>query len=300
MKIVLAGGTGFVGRHVGKALLEAGYEVTVISRSPHKVSEVPELAGANASSGDVTDPSSLLGRLEDADAVIGAVQFPNFPVEQPSRGLTFERYDRRGTEYLLAEAARTSIKKYVYISGVGADSSSDKPWYRAKGRAEEAIKASGLDYAIVRPSWAYGPGDKALNRYVGIARFSPVLPRLGLRPQRIQPVHVDDIALAVRRIFERDAWDRTFEIGGPRVMTMSEIIATMLDVLGKKRLVVPVPSPLAKLGTAALDLFPSPPMNPRGVEFAVQDGLADNTELERTLDVHPVELREGLSRYLRS
>ncbi len=301
MKIVVAGGTGFLGRHIVKTLLEGGHEITVLSRNPERASQIPELAGANATRGDVTDVATLRGRFDDAQGVVGAVQFPNHPVEVPRRGLTYDNYDRKGTENLLAAAQRAGVERYCYISGAGADVASDKSWYRAKGYAERAVQNSGLKYAILRPSWAYGPEDRALNRLAAIARYSPIVPRLGVKVQRIQPVSVDDIALAVRRLFERDdAWNKIYEIGGPHVMTMAEILDTMCDVLGKKRAFVPVPAPLAKVVTAPFRLLPKPPMTPQGVEFAVQDGVIDNTELEKVLDVHPMGLREGLARYMRS
>lgn len=299
MKIVAAGGTGFLGRHVCKALIEAGHDVTVLGRNPDRVSSIPELSGANATRGDVTSPRTLTNTLEGAEAVLGMVQFPNHPVEVPRKGLTYDHYDREGTENLIAQAKQSDVRRFFYMSGAGASATSDKRWYRAKGRAEGALRGSGLDHAILRPSWAYGPEDRALNRLAKIARYSPVVPRLGVRPQHIQPVHVDDIALAVRRIFEIDeAWGRTFGIGGPEVMTMTEVLTTMLDVLGKKRLIVPIPAPLAKVATAPLTLLPKPPMTPFGIDFAVQDGVVDTTDLEKVLDVRPVSLREGLARYL--
>lgn len=299
MRIVVAGGTGFLGRHISKELLRAGHEVTVLGRDPSKVSEIPELTGASAVKADVTDPAGLKGVLDGAEAVVGAVQFPNHPVEVPRRNITYDVYDRKGTEHLIAEAVSAGVTRYAYLSGAGADLTSEKTWYRAKGFAERAVADSGLKYAIVRPSWAYGPEDRALNRFAQIARFSPVVPQIGLRPQRVQPVSVGDIALTFRRVFEIDqAWDRVFEIGGPEVMTMNEIIRTMLEVLGKKRLIVPIPVALAKLGTAPLVVLPKPPMTPLGIEFAVQDGIVDNSALNEVLDVHPVPLREGLERYL--
>jgi NADH dehydrogenase len=297
--IVVAGGTGFLGRHIASALVEAGHEVIILGRNRAKVSSVPELSGLEARTGDVTDPSSLTGVLEGADAVVGAVQFPNHPVEVPRKGLTYDRYDRQGTENLVEEARRAGVKRYVYLSGAGAKVTSDKSWYRAKGLAERAIEDSGIEFAVIRPSWAYGPEDRALNRLAQIARLSPIVPQLGVRPQLVQPVHVEDIALAFRRVFEvEDAWGRTFEIGGPRIMTMNEIIHTLLDVMGKKRLVLPIPLALAKLGTAPLVMLPSPPMTPFGIDFAVQDGLVDTAELEKVLEVHPLPLREGLARYI--
>ncbi|MDQ3957666.1 MAG: NAD(P)H-binding protein [Actinomycetota bacterium] len=310
MKIVVAGGTGFIGRHVARALIEGGHDVAVLGRNPLKVSAIPELAGAGAIRADVTDPLSLTGTLRGAQAVVGAVQFPNHPVEVPRKGLTYDRYDRQGTENLLEEAKSAGVERYVYISGAAADPASDRTWYRAKGLAEQAVRGSGLTWAILRPSWAYGPEDRALNKFAAMARFLPVVPQLGVRRQRVQPVYVEDIALAVRRLFERndgsapggaereDVWNTVYEIGGPDVMTMNEIIHTLLDVMGKKRAVVPVPAPLAKAGTAPLKLLPKPPMTPQGIEFAVQDGLVDASAVVDRLGVHPRRLREGLSEYL--
>ena len=299
MKIVVAGGTGFLGRHITKALLDAGHDITVLGRNPGKVSRIPECAGTNATRGDVTQPDTLPGTMDGADAVVGCVQFPNHPVEVPRKGLTYDHYDYRGTENLLVEAKRAGVERYVYLSGAGANTASDKTWYRAKGFAERAIRSSGLRFAIIRPSWAYGPEDRALNRLAKIARFSPVVPRLGVKPQHIQPVSADDIGLTFRRVFERDAaWGETFELGGPDVMTMQEILETLLRVIGKSRLIVPVPLPLAKLGTAPLKLLPSPPMTPHGIEFAAQEGVVDISLLEKVLDVHPVPLEEGLRSYL--
>lgn len=305
MKVVVAGGTGFLGRHISGALLRAGHEVSVLGRDPRKVGRIPELAGATGIYGDVTDQYSLKGTLDGCDAVAVAIQFPNYPMELPRKGLTFDRYDRQGTMYLVEEAQRANVARFFYVSGVNVHPQSDKSWYRAKGRAEEIIEDSGLRYSILRPSWAYGPEDKALNKFVTIARLSPVVPIPtafdGLRrlEQRIQPVSVDDVALAAERIFAtEDAWGRVIEIGGPEAMTMSEVVRTMLRVMGKRRALVPVPTALMKLATAPLTLLPKPPLTPGAVDFAVQDGLADLVALRDVLGIEPVSLHDGLSRYL--
>jgi NADH dehydrogenase len=299
VKLVVVGGTGFIGRHVTRALLDDDHDVTVLGRNPGAVSGIPLLSGASATRGDVTDPSSLAGTLDGAGGVVMAVTFPNYPMELPRKGLTFERYEAEGARHLLDEAKRAGVPRFLYVSGAGADSKSDKSWYRAKGLAEEAIRASGIDYVIIRPSWIYGPGDKSVNKLVKMVRFSPVVPRLGVRPQRIQPLYVGDFADAVRRAFARDeAWNKTFEIGGPEVLTMEEVIEGIAAVLGKRRAQLPVPLPLAKVGTAPLVLLPKPPMTPTGVEFAAQDGLVDMRAAARDLGIHPVSFREGLSKYL--
>ncbi|HVF53222.1 MAG TPA: NAD(P)H-binding protein [Actinomycetota bacterium] len=297
MKILVAGGTGFLGRYITRALLDDGHEVTVLSRRPELAASIPQLRGASSVKGDVTTPRTLTGTMDGADAVVGAVQFPNHPVEVPRKGLTYDHFDRLGTERLLDAAKEAGVDHYFYVSGAGATPFSDRSWYRAKGRAEESIRGSGLAYAILRPSWAYGPEDKALNKLVKIARFSPVVPRLGFGSQRIQPVFAGDIGRAAAEIFKQDAWGRTFEIGGPDILTMDEVIKTMLSVSGRRRLVVPLPATLAKVGTLPLTLLPRPFMTPQGIEFAIQDGVVDNSAIE-SLGVQPMSLEEGLH-YLR-
>lgn len=299
MKVVVAGGSGFLGRHISAALISNGHMVTVLSRRPEASDPIPLLEGARAVRADVTQPPTLSGVLDGIGAVVMAVQFPNYPMEVPRRGLTFDAYDRGGTENLLAEARRAGVELFVYMSGAGAAPDSELTWYRAKGRAETAIAASGIDHVILRPSWAYGPGDRALNRFVTIARYSPLIPRLGLGTQRIQPVFVADVAEAVARaVATEEARNHVFEIGGPEVLTMSEVIATMCEVLQRRRVIVPVPATLAKLAVTPLQLLPTPPMTPGGIDFAIQDGIVDTAELERLLGLHPRSLREGLARYL--
>jgi NADH dehydrogenase len=299
VRIAVAGGTGFLGRHITKALLAGGHEVTVLTRDPDKMSSIPQLAGSSGVRVDVTEPSSLFGKLTGFEAVVMAVQLPNYPVEQPRKGLTFDRYDRQGTEHVLREATNAGVQRFSYLSGAGADPASEKKWYRAKGFAEVAIRRSGISHFILRPSWAYGPEDKALNKFVAIAKLSPIVPKPGVRPQRIQPVFVEDVAAAVARAFEVEAaWGETFEIGGPDVMTMDDVIRTLLEVMGKKRLVVPVPALLMKVATAPLVLLPKPPLTPAAVDFATQDGVVDASSLGEVLDIHPIGLREGLERYI--
>ena len=297
MNIVVAGGTGFVGSYIARGLLDDGHQVTVLSRRG-STSGNTRLAGATAARADVTEPASLAGKLDGADAIVGVVQFPNYPAEVPRKGLTFDNYDRAGTENLIAAAKRAGVGRYLYLSGAGADPSSPKTWYRAKGRAETAVRSSGIDHCILRPSWAYGPGDKALNKFAAIARFSPIVPRIGVRPQLLQPVHVVDIARAAVGIFQRAAWGKTLEIGGPDVITMDGVIRTMLKVMRKRRLVVPIPVLFPKLAMVPLTLLPAPPMTPGGIEFAVQDAVVDAAEMTAALDVHPIPLEEGLSTYL--
>jgi nucleoside-diphosphate-sugar epimerase len=113
VNVVVAGGTGFVGRAITRRLLDDEHSVAVLGRDPGKVASMGELLGARAIKGDVTEPAALIGTLEGADVVVNAAQFPNHPVEVPRKGLTYDRYDRRGTENLIAEAKRAGVERFI-------------------------------------------------------------------------------------------------------------------------------------------------------------------------------------------
>lgn len=299
MRVVVAGGTGFMGRHIVRAMLDAGHDVSVLGRDPTKVARISELQGAGAVRGDVTDPASLRGTLDTADAIVQAVQFPNHPMEMPRKGLTYDRYDRQGTEHLLAEAERAGVRRFLYLSGAGADVTSSRTWYRAKGMGEEAIRRSGVEHFILQPSWSYGPGDRALSRFALMAKLTPFVVVPGTQPQLIQPVFVGDVAEVLCRALARDdVWNQTFEIGCRAPLTMHDVVETMLRVMGKKRFIVHVPLPLLKLATAPLVVLPKPPMTPHGLEFATQDGVVNVEPLVNAIGLEPRSLEEGLKTYL--
>jgi NADH dehydrogenase len=202
----------------------------------------------------------------------------------------------------VAAARSAGVQSYVYLSGAGAAPDARYHWYRAKWQAEEAIRGSGLRYSILRPSWVYGPGDKALNRFVGFARRLPVMPVIGDGRQRLQPVFVEDVARAVADSLDTPAAaNAVFEIGGPDVLTMDEVLRTLLTVMGKQRTLLHAPAVLPRLVGALLGLVPLPtrPLSPDAVTFITMDALADNAALLRALPgLRLTPLREGLSTYL--
>jgi NADH dehydrogenase len=294
--ILVAGGTGFLGRHVVAALAARGLAVRVLSRAPDRA---PQAGQKEAVGGDVREPATLAPAVAGCEAVVMAAQFPGHPVEVPRRGLTYDAVDRVGTENLLAAALRHGVRRFLYVSGAGVGAGRPEPWFVAKERAESAVRASGLEHVILRPSWAYGPGDRALNRIARIADLSPVVPVLGWNRQRVMPVYAGDVGEAIARVFETPAaWGRTFEIGGPEVLTMREVVRTLLRVRGKRRLRVPLPRWIAKLATAPLVLLPRPPLTPLAVDFATGDAIVDNTAVREVLGVDPLPLEEGLARYI--
>jgi NADH dehydrogenase len=297
--ILVAGGTGFIGSAVVRRLIRDGADVAVMTAHPQRRVAQIEHMGARAVRGDVQNAGSLAEAVRGAEIVVQALTFPTFPVEKPSQGFTFEEFEHHGTARLAGAAAEAGARRFVYCSGSGAAPDAEKPWHRAKWQGEEAIRSSGLDHAIVRPSWAYGPGDRALNRILSFARWLPFVPVVGDGSQRLQPVLIDDVAEVLALAARPDGPQGTFEIGGPEVLSMNEVLRTALDVMGKRRPLVHFPPWIPKLAGWFLQALPTPPLSPGAVEFLIGDAVADTEGLRKEFDVRLTPLREGLSTYLR-
>jgi NADH dehydrogenase len=185
------------------------------------------------------------------------------------------------------------------MSGAGAAPDAPKHWFRAKWRAEEAVRGSGIAYTIFRPSWIYGPGDRSLNRFLGFSRWLPFIPQIGNGKQRLAPVFVGDIAALVADALVTPAAESVaLEVGGPATLTMDEVIRTALRIMGRRRFILHSPVVLMKLLTAPLTLLPSPPMTPGAIDFIVQSAPVDTGPLQVRLPRQLLPLSEALATYL--
>ncbi|HMS59149.1 MAG TPA: NAD(P)H-binding protein [Tepidiformaceae bacterium] len=296
MKVCVAGGTGLLGRAIVPALINAGYEVAILSRSDP--SRDPVDPRATWVRGDVTDPASLVSALRGMDAVVDAVQFPNSPVENPKKGYTFERIDLGGTKNLVDAAKAAGVPRFIGLSGAGAAEDARYHWLRFKWQEEQHIQASGLTWTIFRPSWIYGPRDVSLNRFLGFAKFLPFIPVIGNGKIRLNPLFVDDVAAHVAAAPGRPAAEnRLFEIGGPDVLTMDEIIRTALQVRGKKRFLLHQPAALMKLVASVAQFAPGRPLTPDAIDFILMDPIADTASLREVFGLPLTPLAEALATY---
>ena len=297
--ILVAGGTGFVGGGIVRELALRGKQFAVLTRNAAR--SAARFAGlvVQYREGDVCDPSSLEAAIAGVDAVIGCQQFPNSPIENPKKGHTFDEVDARGTENLVIAAKAAGAKQYIYLSAAGA-APEGYHWFRAKWRAEQAVRNSGLTYTILRPPWVYGPEDRALNRFLAMSRFQPFVPLIGaVGKQMMQPVFVDDVGRATVKCLDNPAAaNQTFEIGGPGVFAMSDVVKTALQVAGRRRLLLPAPTFVMKALASVLQFMPGRPLTPDAVDFITMDALADPTDMSDKLGLTPTPLREGLATYL--
>ena len=189
MIVAVTGGTGFVGRAVVSELLQAGHQVRILSRkAPERLTE-----GVTHVPGSVVTGIGLDNLLEGVDAVIHLVGIIKEAEEN-----TFRATHYGGTVNILAAASRAGIKRYIHMSAMGTREKAVSKYHQTKFAAEEAVRASGLDWTIFRPSTIFGPGDKFINMLVDILRKTPFMPVLGGGKSQMQPVSVRDVAMAFR------------------------------------------------------------------------------------------------------
>jgi NADH dehydrogenase len=248
---------------------------------------------------DVATGTGLPDALRDVDDLVIALAFPNSPIEAPRLGRTFEEVDAAGTERLVAAARPAGVRSIRYVSGNGAAPDARRHWFRAKWRAEVAVRGGGVPWTIMRPTWIYGPRDVSLNRFVDFARTLPFVPLANRGNQLMSPVFIDDVARLMADAIEDPAADgEVLEVGGPETLSMREVIEVALRVARVRRPILPGPTPLLKLAAAPLTLLPSPPLTPGAIDFINQPATADVGQLLARMPRRLTPLREGLASYL--
>lgn len=255
MKVLVTGGTGFIGPKVVHALRAHGRDVRALVRSTERGAKLASL-GAELVSGDVTDPASLRAAAEGCTHVVHLVAIIK------GRPTDFDRVMTQGTRSLIAAAKDAGVERFVLMSALGTTETTKDvtPYYAAKWAMEREVAGSGLEYAIFRPSFVFGRGG-ALPTFVKQVRYSPVVTVIGSGKQRIQPIWIDDVAEYFARSVDLPAAaNRTFEIGGPDVVTWDELYLEIAKVLGKRRRLAHVPSSLARTGAQLTQWAPGAPL----------------------------------------
>jgi NADH dehydrogenase len=297
MRIVVAGGTGFIGGAVVDLLRErGGHELVVTSRDPAardrwggQVEVVQAFAG---------DRVSLGKAFMRADVVVQAIQFPNHPVEDPGKGRTYMEVDGRGTAVAAETARKLGVRRFVYLSGAGAGQGRDKPWFKAKDMAEAAVRETGMERVLLRPSWIYGRGDRSMSRFVWFCRHLPVVPVIGDGRTPVYPIHVEDVArCVVESVVREDAAGRELELGGER-LTMDEVVRAVQRVIGRRRPILHHPAPLMKLLSLPMRVMPEPMLSPGAVDFVTEAVEIDPGPAAEYFGFTPRPLEAGLRAYL--
>ena len=252
MRVCVIGGSGFVGCHVVEVLSEARFHVRVPSRDRERAKALILLPTVDVVDADVHDPAALAHLLRGMDAVINLVG-----VLHDGRGTRgFEAAHVGLTRKIIAACAQTGVRRYVHMSALGADVNGPSRYQRTKGAAEALVRAAKLDWTIFRPSVVFGREDRFLNMF---ARLQKMLPLIFLaRPRaRFQPVYVEDTAAAVvASLDNRDAYGKTYELAGPRVYTLRELVALVGDLTGQRRPIIGLSDALSYLQALVLEFLP--------------------------------------------
>jgi uncharacterized protein YbjT (DUF2867 family) len=292
--ILVTGGTGFVGEHVVHALRHAGRPVRCLVRNPRRAGRLAAL-GCELVEGDMTDPVSLRGAVEGVDAVVQLVAIRQGKREQ------FQRIMVDGTRDLLKFAKEAEAKRWVHMSALGTTEESKDlvPYYEAKWQMEQDVQRSGLPYVIFRPSFVFGREGGILPTFRKLARLTPVTPIIGSGKQRIQPIWAEDVAAHFERAIELDAaTNRTFEIGGPDVVTWNEFWERLKRALGMRRPSVHVPVGLMKVNALLTERLPGNVPLTRDLLKMLEhgDNVVTNDEAVQTFQLPLVPLDEQLRR----
>jgi len=302
MKVFVTGATGFVGREILRQLQAAGHEVRILARK-HSSSPVREISSQDKIEvhyGNVLDANSLKGSLDGIDAVVHLVG-----IISEIGANTFENIHTRGTENMVNVARGSDVKRFVQMSALGVRRDAVSRYHKSKWAAEEIVRGSGLDFTIFRPSIIYGRGDQFVNLFARLSRRSPILPVMGRGEGTLQPIRVEDVAQCfVKSLTEPRSIGQTYDLCGPDILTMPEILKTICLVTGRKRFQVHIPLPIANGLAAFLEyIFPllrkPPPLN-RDQLIMLEEMVIGNGEPSAELfKIVPPHFPEGISSYLK-
>ncbi len=275
-QVTVFGGSGFVGRHVVRALARRGYRIRVAVRRP-------DLAGFLQPIGGLGQISFVQANLRYRDSIDRAVHDADHVVN--CVGILFEKGRQRFDSLqdfgarAVAEAARARGATLTHISAIGADANSASDYARSKGRGELGIREVLPEAVILRPSIVFGPEDGFFNKFANMSRFAPVLPLVGGGHTKFQPVYVADVAEAVARSVDGHATKgATYELGGPEILTFRQCLELMLDVIDRKRPFVSLPFGIASMigSFASLVPFVEPPLTPDQVRLLRSDNIVSD------------------------
>jgi NADH dehydrogenase len=251
--VTVFGGSGFVGRHVVRALVKRGYRVRVAVRRPDLAGFLQPLGVVgqiHAVQANLRYPASVAAAVKGADAVVNLVG-----IMQERGRQSFAAVQANGARAVAQACARAGIARLAHVSALGADAESASAYARAKAEGEAAVFAAVPGAVMLRPSVMFGPEDSFFNRFASLARMLPVLPLVGDGATKFQPAFVGDVAEIVARAVDgRVTGGRVYELGGPEVLSLRQIVEEICRVTGRKPLIAPLPFPLARIMGSVLQV----------------------------------------------
>lgn len=299
--VTIYGGSGFVGRHLVRALAKRGWRIRVAVRRPDLAGHLQPLGvvgQVQPVQANLRFPDSVARAAEGSSAIVNLVG-----ILYQSGAQSFDAVQAEGAE-AVAMAAKKEGARLVQMSAIGADKDSESNYGRTKALGEQAALSAKRDAVIIRPSIVFGPEDDFFNRFAALARISPFLPLIGGGTTKFQPVFVGDVAEAIAKAVEGEArGGETYELGGPEVMNFRELIELTLEQIDRKRLLVSLPWALARIQAFFMELMPKPMLTRDQVTMLETDNVVspEAAREQRTLQglgINPTAMRAILPGYL--
>jgi len=293
MNILIAGGTGFVGSSFTRRFIAEGHQVTLLVRpgSERKIEPVENLSTTKT---DYQNPDISIPA--DLDAVVNCIGIIR---EFPSKGITFEKVHCETVKFLVDMAKRNGINRFLQVSALGTGPDAKTKYFQTKYRAEQLLRDSGLRVTVFRPSIIYGPGDEFINMFAGMLRKFPAMPVIGSGKYRLQPVYVDDLSeIVVQTVGDDYAFDDSFEIGGPEVLTYIEIIDTVAKTIGKKAIKIKHPAFFMRFLAALFDRFSWFPLTRDQITMLYDESYTNDRRLFDRYGITPRKLQDALAENL--
>ncbi len=301
MKVLVTGGTGFVGTHVVNALLRHGHAVAVLAREParahNRYNRPVEIAV-----GDVLDPGSLARTFAGRDAVVHLVGIIAEKGDQ-----TFDRMHREAAQNVLAASRAAGVRRLLHMSAMGSAEDSPSEYGRSKAAGEKAVRGSDLDWTVFRPSIIFGPGDGFVTLLAGLIRINPLfIPVIGPGTTRFMPVSVYDVARVFAESFEKPETVReVFEVGGPETFTLNEIYREIAAAVGKPRkALVHFPTWWGRFLAGRFEWLASkgwiqePPLTRDQLRSLARDNTGDTSRTTAVFGESRRDFRTGIRKYL--
>lgn len=292
--ILVTGATGFVGRRVVAALRAREHSVRCLVRERARARPLESL-GCDVAVGDVTEAESVRSATDGCEAVVHLVAII------AGRPEDFDGVMVEGTWNVIDGAQKAGVRRFVLMSALGTSEATKDvvPYYGAKWAMEQAVRDSGLEHVILRPSFVFGPGGAAISQFAAMVRYLPVTPVPGSGAERIQPIYVDDVAEFVARAVDLpEAANRTFELGGPEKLSWNELWDRLAAALGKRRAKVHLPLSLLRAQAVVMERLPKPLVTRDQLTMLAADNVCDERPAAELFGIELMPLDEQLRRSL--
>jgi uncharacterized protein YbjT (DUF2867 family) len=288
MKVLVTGGTGVIGEGVIPELLHRGHALRLLSR--HADQDARQWPGVEPFAGDVTDASSLNGAADGCDAVL---HIAGIAVEHPPE-VTFAAVNVGGTKNILAEARRAGVRRFVFVSSLGADLGASE-YHRSKLAGETLATEAGLQWTIVRPGNVYGPGDEVISTILKMVRALPAVPVIDDGEQEFQPIWHEDLARVLATVVDRDDTSgQVLEAAGPDVTSMNDLLRRFATITGREPAHVPVPMVFAQLMSRLVPAGVNAPVDDNKLTMLREKNVLHGRNALETLHVQATPLDQGL------